>query len=115
MGVKLSNDFLDKWKHIINTVDKTDIPTHLIDKVVIRLFGSEDAEDDDHKQIINISTLKEQGFHEEEIEDVINETLYELNDFIDSVDFFLDIEAVAQEVQPETDKMLNTSFNNLEE
>jgi hypothetical protein len=113
VGVKLSTDFLDKWKHIINTVDKTDIPTHLIDKVVIRLFGPE--EEVENKQIINISTLKEQGFHEDEIEEVINETLWELNDFIDSVDFFLDIEAVAQEVQPETDKMLNTSFNNLKE
>ena len=30
-----------------------------------------------------------------------------LNEFIDSVDFFLDINAVAQEVQPETDKILN--------
>jgi len=113
VGVKLSTEFLDKWKHIINTVDKTDIPTHLIDKVVIRLFGPE--EEVDSKQIINITTLKEQGFHEDEIEEVINETLYELNDFIDSVDFFLDIEAVAQEVQPETDKMLNTSFNNIKE
>jgi hypothetical protein len=113
VSVKLSTDFLDKWKHIINTVDKTDIPTHLIDKVVIRLFGVD--EELENKQIINITTLKEQGFHEDEIEEVINETLYELNDFIDSVDFFLDIEAVAQEVQPETDKMLNTSFNNLKE
>jgi hypothetical protein len=51
--------------------------------------------------------LKEQGYEAEEIEDVINETLYELKDFIDSVDFFLDIDAVAQEVQPETDKILN--------
>ena len=113
MGVKLSNDFLDKWKHIINTVDKTDIPTHLIDKVVIRLFGSD--HELENKQIINLSSLKEQGFHEDEIEEIINETLYDLNDYIDSVDFFLDIEAVAQEVQPETDKMLNTLFNNLEE
>lgn len=100
MGIKLSTEFLDKWKHIINDVDKTDIPTHLIDKVIIN-----DAKG--NAQTINIGMLKDDGYLAEEIEDVINETLYELNDFIDSVDFFLDIDAVAQEVQPETDKMLN--------
>jgi hypothetical protein len=100
VGIKLSTEFLDKWKHIINDVDKTDIPTHLIDKVIIN-----DAKG--NAQTINIGMLKDDGYLAEEIEDVINETLYELNDFIDSVDFFLDIDAVAQEVQPETDKMLN--------
>lgn len=113
MGIKLSTEFLDNWKHIINTVDKTDIPTHLIDKVIIRLFNVND-DGDEHTQVIDIPALKEQGFCQDDIEDVINDTLYELNDFIESVDFFLDIEAVAQEVQPETDKMLNTSFDNLE-
>jgi len=100
VGIKLSTEFLDKWKHIINDVDKTDIPTHLIDKVIIN-----DAKG--NAQTINIGMLKDDGYLAEEIEDVINETLYELNDFIDSVDFFLDIDAVANEVQPETDKMLN--------
>jgi hypothetical protein len=105
VGIKLSTEFLDKWKHIISDVEKTDIPTHLIDKITIRLLST--AELNEHTQVINISALKEQGYVAEEIEDVINETLYELNDFIDSVDFFLDIDAVAQEVQPETDKILN--------
>ena len=98
-------EFLDKWKHIINDVEKTDIPTHLIDKLVIRLHGGNE-EGDENIQTIDITTLKEQGYHAHEIEDVINETLYELNDYINSVDFFLDIDAVAQEVQPETDKIL---------
>ena len=104
MGIKLSTEFLDKWKHIINDVEKSDIPTHLIDKLVIRLFVDDGNEE--HLQTIDISSLKEEGYVAEEIEDVINETLYELNDFIDSVDFFLDIDAVAKEVQPETDKIL---------
>lgn len=109
MGIKLSTEFLDKWKHILSDVEKTDIPTHLIDRVIIRLLDDHDM--DNNPQTINISLLKEQGYASEEIEDVINETLYELNDFIDSVDFFLNIDAVAQEVQPETDKIL-TNFNN---
>ena len=104
MGIKLSTDFLKQWEHIINTVDKTEVPTHLIEKLVIKLLPS------DHiytrEQTIDVGKLKAQGFEHEDIENVINETLYELNDFIDAVDFFLDIEAVANEVQPETDKLL---------
>jgi hypothetical protein len=107
VGIKLSTEFLDKWRHIINDVEKSDIPTHLIDKLVIRLHSNYSDSDSENLQTINISLLKEQGYVAEEIEDVINETLYELNDYIDSVDFFLDIDAVAQEVQPETDKLLN--------
>ena len=103
MGIKLSTEFLDKWKHILSDVEKTDIPTHLIDRVVIKLLSSEEISE--NVQTINISLLKDEGYDAEDIEDVINETLYELNDFIDSVDFFLDIDAVANEVQPETDKL----------
>ena len=104
MGIKLSTEFIDKWKHILSDVEKTDIPTHLIDRVVIKLLSSEEISE--NVQTINISLLKDEGYDAEDIEDVINETLYELNDFIDSVDFFLDIDAVANEVQPETDKLL---------
>ncbi|HIG20719.1 MAG TPA: hypothetical protein EYQ78_08195 [Candidatus Poseidoniales archaeon] len=107
MGIKLSTEFIDKWRHIINDVEKTDIPTHLIDKVIIRLFDDDITNNIDKVHIISISQLKDDGITSDEIEGVINETLYELNDFIDSVDFFLDIDAVAQEVQPETDKILN--------
>lgn len=105
MGIKLSTKFLDKWNHIINDVEKTDIPTHLIDKLVIKLYNNGDEEK--QQQVIDITLLKEQGYENSEIEDVINETMYELNDFIDSVDFFLDIDAVAQEVQPLTNILLN--------
>jgi hypothetical protein len=109
VGIKLSTEFLDKWKHIINDVEKSDIPTHLIDKLVVRLNGADGDTGSEEMSIqtINISELKDQGYLAEEIESVINETLYELNDYIDRVDFFLDIDAVAREVQPETDKILN--------
>ena len=105
MGIKLSTDFLKQWEHIINTVDKTEVPTHLIEKLVIRLLPSDNKLSTE--QTIDVGKLKAQGFDHEDIEHVIDETLYELNDFIDAVDFFLDIEAVAKEVQPETDKLLN--------
>ena len=96
----LSEDFIEKWKHIINNVDKTDIPSDLIESVVIKLTNNTSHE-------IDMKVLKNRGIHPEDIEVILNETLHELRDEIDTVDFFLDIEAVANTVQPETDKLLN--------
>jgi hypothetical protein len=43
----------------------------------------------------------------DEIEHVLTRTLAEFEDQIRDVDFVVDIAAVAQIVQPETDKLLN--------
>jgi Mg2+ and Co2+ transporter CorA len=95
----LSDNFINEWKHIINKVDKTDIPPELIESVVIKLTN-----DTTHE--IDVKILKKRGIHPEDIEDILNETLHELRNDIETVDFFLDIEAVANTVQPETDKLL---------
>ena len=95
----LSDYFINEWKHIINNVDKTDIPSELIESVVIKLTN-----DTTHE--IDIKILKKRGIHPEDIEDILNGTLNDLRDEIETVDFFLDIEAVADTVQPETDKLL---------
>lgn len=108
MGIKLSADFMDKWKHIIDEVDKTEVPAHLIDKLVVTIITGKDQTT---QQTIDVGKMKDDGLSTIEIEDIINETLYELNDYIESVDFFLDIDSVAKEVQPETDKFLNRINN----
>jgi len=103
VNINISTENVDKWKQIINDVDKTNVPSNFIEKVIIHIFS---ADNDENKQVINAKKLKDEGYNEEEIEEVINETLYELNDWIESVDFILDIEAVIKKVQPETDKLL---------
>ncbi len=37
--MQFSNEFLNKWEHIIEEVNKTEIPLECIKKVVIRLHG----------------------------------------------------------------------------
>ena len=59
------------------------------------------------RRSINIATLRKQGLEAEEIEAVVNRTLTDLGDEVRDVDFVLDINAVADIVQPETDKLLN--------
>ena len=58
------------------------------------------------QKTINLQTLIKQGLSMEEIENMITRILTELDPVIRDLDFVVDISAVAQIVQPETDKLL---------
>lgn len=97
--MQLDKDFLDKWEHIIQDVTKTDVPLECIKKAVIKLRGG-------RQKTINLHTLQRQGLSLEEIEVLMTRTFTELDADIVDVDFVVDINSVAQIVQPETDKLL---------
>jgi hypothetical protein len=95
-----SDEFLAMWEHIIEEVHKTEVPLECIKKVVIKLHGK-------RQRTINLQTLRRQGLDSEELETVLTRTLLELDDQVRDVEFLVDIGAVAELVQPETDKLLN--------
>ena len=96
-----SEDFLDRWEHIINEVNKTDVPIECIKKIVIKLESKK-------QKTINMNTLKKQGLDWDEIEVVVNRTVASFGDDVYSVDFIVDAGAVAELIQPETDKLLKS-------
>lgn len=96
---QFSDDFLKKWEHIIDEVNKTEVPLECIKKVIIKLREKK-------RKTINLSTLRRQGLAWEEIESVLSRNLYELSDNIVDVDFVLDVGAVAEMVQPQTNHFL---------
>ena len=95
--MQLNDDFLDRWERIVADVNKTDVPLECIKKVVIKLQGK-------RQRTINIHTLQKQGLSIEEVEALITRTFTQLDEEIVDVDFVVDIGAVAEMVQPETDK-----------
>ena len=97
--MQFSDEFLAKWEHIIEEVNKTEIPLECIKKVVIRLHGKK-------QRTINLATLKKQGLDMDELEIVLTRTLTELGDTVRDIDFVVDVSEVAKLVQPETDKLL---------
>lgn len=97
--MQLSDEFIEKWDHIISGVDKTEVPLECINKIVIRLQGG-------RQKTINLAKLKRDGFDLEEIESYLTRNLVELGDLVRDIDFLVDVNAVAQLVQPETDKLL---------
>jgi hypothetical protein len=95
----LSPDLFEKWEHLIQGVDKEKIPVEFIKKLVVKLAGR-------RQRTINIQQLVDQGLGPEDIDDAINDKLMEYGDDVISIEFILDIESIAEVVQPETDNLL---------
>jgi hypothetical protein len=96
---QLSDEFLNKWEHIIKGVDMTDLPLECIKKVTIKLQGN-------RRRTINIALLKRQGLEIDQIEELLNKTLTTYNGQIRDLDWLIDVKAVADIIQPETDRLL---------
>lgn len=96
----MSPNFFDKWEHILEGVEKNRIPIQFVKKIVVKLKGK-------RQHTINIYSLMKQGLDPEYIEDLVNKKLYELDTDIVNLEFILNIESIAETVQPETDKLLS--------
>ena len=95
----MSPEFTRKWEHLLESVDKRSIPVEFIRKLVIKLDGRK-------QQTLNIEKLIKQGLDPDMIEDVISNKLSELDEYIDTIEFVLNVQSIAETVQPETDLLL---------
>jgi hypothetical protein len=95
----MTPDYIKKWEHILEDVDKVKVPVQFIRKIVVRMTGKK-------QHTINIQSLMKQGLDPHEVEEVISRKLNELDPLITSFEFVLNVETIAETVQPETDKLL---------
>ena len=96
----MSPEFIAKWEHILEDVEKNKVPVQFIKKLIIKLQGKK-------QQTINIQKFLEQALDPEQIEEAVSRKLYELDEYITSVEFILNVQTIADTVQPETDRLLN--------
>ena len=96
----MSPEFIEKWEHILEDIDKHKIPIQFIKKLVIKLEGKKQT-------TINIEKFMSQGLDPEQIEDAVSRKLQELDPYIVSVEFLLNVQSIADVVQPETDRYLD--------
>jgi hypothetical protein len=96
----MSPEFIEKWEKLLEDVDKQQIPVEFIKKIVLKLVGRK-------QHTINIQRLLEQGLYPDEIEDAISTKLIELDELVTGIEFILNVESIAETVQPETDRLLN--------
>ena len=90
----------EKWERILADVEKPEVPLLVLDRISIKLV-------DGTKININVVDLLSEGGDPEDIEANLQARLLDLDEVIDDVDFYVNIDSVARAVQPETDKLLN--------
>ena len=95
----MTPEYIRKWEHILEDVEKSKVPVQFIKKIVVRLAGKK-------QHTINIQALLKQGLETGEVEEIISRKLNELDPLITSFEFVLNVETIAETVQPETDKLL---------
>jgi hypothetical protein len=95
----MSPEFISKWEHILEDVEKQKIPVQFIKKIIIKLQGK-------RQQTINIEKFLNQGLDPDQIEEAVSRKLQELDDSITSVEFILNVQSIADTVQPTTDELL---------
>lgn len=99
MSLQINDDFLDNWELIVNSVDKEFVPLDCIHKVVFRSH-------DKKQKTINLARLTDQGFNVDELQEVLDRYIQENSGDIKACEFVINIKAVAELLQPETDKLL---------
>lgn len=97
----LNEDFLRRWEDIVNEVDKNHFPIECIKKVVFRIQNRK-------QRTINLARLRSQGIDEDSIQEAVENFIKENEISISTMEFIIDVEAVAGMVQPETDRLLRS-------
>lgn len=96
---QLNYEWLSRWEEIVDQVEKDHIPIECVKKIVFRLTPN-------RRKTINFNTLKKHNLDIEDINAVIEKFIQSNDENITSMEFVLDIEAVAHMLQPETDRLL---------
>ena len=100
--MQVLTDSIAQWEDLIKTVDKDQIPIDCVKKVLFKLKGGK-------QKTINLGTLRKQGLEIEEIETVVTRTMLDMSSDIVNMDFVIDVQIVAEHIQPITDKLLGKS------
>lgn len=96
---KNTEEYLKEWEDIINTVDKTSFPLCFVSSVS---FESEL----DLPRTIDIQELRDKGYDDVSIIEIITETILEKPLDNEELEFNLDIPSIAKKAQKETNRIL---------
>lgn len=96
---RINVDTRDRWKQILKTVSKDEVPVSLLEGVNVNLI-------DGTVVSIDIIELMAEGIHPDDIKEGLNARLEKMDHLIRDVDFFISIDNVSKTVQPITDQLL---------
>jgi hypothetical protein len=97
--VKLNPNNQQNWEDILGQIDKKEVPVEVLQKVDIILNDGTVVE-------LSMKELTDQGMSYNDIESALNERMTKMDQLIKNVDFFVDIDKLEAQIQPNTDKIL---------
>lgn len=97
--VKLSPDNKRNWEDILEEIDKKEVPVEVLQKVDIVLNDGTIVE-------LSMAELTGQGMSYNDIEQALNERMDKMSSLISNVEFYVDIDKLKAQIQPNTDKIL---------
>jgi len=89
----------NQWKNILKEIDKDEIPIDLLLSITVNLI-------DGTKVKIDIKELLDSGNDPEVLEKALDHKFRTMDQFIENIDFYVNIEDIARTVQPITDQIL---------
>ena len=89
----------EKWNKIVKDVRKQEVPVTLLQSISVNLIDGTTVN-------INIKELLQGGLEPDEVELMISERLEKMDSIIRDIDFFVNVDDVANTVQPITDIFL---------
>lgn len=96
---KINISSKQNWQNIIKDVDKDNVPIRLLQSMTVNLVDGTTIN-------INVKDLLNEGNDPDVIEKALNKKLDELDNYIKDIDFYINLDAVADAVQPITDQIL---------
>ena len=96
---KINLSSKEKWKNILEDVEKKEIPVEVMERLTVNLVDGSTVE-------INIREMLKSGDDPDRIHAALQRKLDEMDEYIDDIDFHINIDAVVNTIQPVTDKIL---------
>ena len=96
---KVNLNSKDKWEKLLKEVHKEQVPIDVLRYITVNLIDGASVD-------INIAELLVKGADPLYVEQLINDRLDELGEYILDVDFHIDVGSVSKVIQPFTDELL---------
>ena len=98
--LNFSEDFYERWEHLISSIEITNVPIRFIKEIVV-IFK------DENTTIFDVADMINNHHDMTAVENHIEDFLDAHDDDIDCVDFHINLTAIADEVEPKTNKLLD--------
>ena len=89
----------EKWKIILEDVEKKEIPVEVMDRLTLNLVNGETL-------VLNIREMLDAADDPHAVHAAIQKQLDDLDSIIHDIDFHINIDAVVNTIQPVTDRIL---------